>query len=82
MIDNNKKESNTVPAPKKDLVFDGAEALDDDEMDGVAGGFGLNTINLTVKDQIQNNLGGKSGGAQGDDKELTRGKKKGLVKYL
>ena len=82
MTDKKKKESKPVPAPKTDLAFDGAEELDDDDVEKAAGGFGRNAIDDGTYDQIQKKLGGNSGNGQGADKELTHDKKKGLVRFM
>ena len=53
MENKKKKDNNAVGAPLDSLKQNGVEELDDEDVENVAGGFGLNTVNLNIREQVE-----------------------------
>ena len=62
MTDKKKKAPKAVNVPKTDHAFGVAEALDDGDVEKVAGGLGRHAVDDTTEDPFRNIPGGQSGG--------------------
>ena len=65
MTDKEKKAPKAVNVPKTDHAFGVAEALDDGDVEKVAGGLGRHAVDDTTEDPFRNIPGGQSGGQSG-----------------
>jgi len=81
-----KKKKELKPAsPSPDISeLDGVQALDDEDVEGVAGGFGLNLVNFNGKNDIEHyfdtiKYGGKEGKNPKDEGTSKPGKTAKLI---
>lgn len=73
-----KNELNTAETAVDRYAGAGAVPLDDEDIEGVAGGFGLQTVDLTVKKNIEKTIGTDTkNGSKG-----SKGQKTGGVRRL